>query len=190
MSETLEARDFIVDFLRRELVGPSPGYPVVQIDKQEILRAQDPPRQRYCAGILFPTRSQVVSQNYTGKDEVATQNAESPEPDPIVEDFAASEPPERIEVSPGESPPETDRDVTLANELLPSAMGLSALLEVPERLRVEVQAAIYLNEELRWDTRAVRDPKEPYQKGWWRRPCWSTLGIVSRGITGECHCKT
>ena len=185
MSETLEARDFIVDFLRRELVGPSPGYPAVQIDKQEILRAQDPPRQRYCAGILFPTRSQVVSQNYTGKDEVATQNAESPEPDPIVEDFAASEPPERIEVSPGESPPETDRDVTLANELLPSAMGLSALLEVPERLRVEVQAAIYLNEELRWDTRAVRDPKEPYQKGWWRRPVGRHLELSAEELLGN-----
>ena len=185
MSETLEARNFIVDFLRRELVGPSPGYPVVQIDKQEILRAQDPPRQRYSAGILFPVRSQVVSQNHTGKDEEATQDAESPEPDPIIEDFAAGELPEKIEVSPGESPPETDRDVTLANELLPSAMGLSALLEVPERLRVEVQAAIYLNEELRWDTRVVRDPKEPYQKGWWRRPVDRHLELSAEELLGN-----
>lgn len=41
MSDTLEARDFIVDFLRKELVGPSPGHPAVQIDGEEILRPQD-----------------------------------------------------------------------------------------------------------------------------------------------------
>jgi hypothetical protein len=32
MSETLAARDFVVDFLRKELVGPHPGHPAVQID--------------------------------------------------------------------------------------------------------------------------------------------------------------
>ena len=46
MNEALRARDFIVDFLRREIVGPSPGYPAIQINREEILRAQDPPRQR------------------------------------------------------------------------------------------------------------------------------------------------
>lgn len=54
MNEALRAREFIVDFLRKEIVGPSPGYPAVQTNREEILRAQDPPRQRYGAGILFP----------------------------------------------------------------------------------------------------------------------------------------
>jgi hypothetical protein len=49
-----EVRDYIIDTLRRELVGPSPGYPVVQINREEILRPQDPPRYRYACGILFP----------------------------------------------------------------------------------------------------------------------------------------
>ena len=61
MSETLRARDFIVDFLRRELVGPSPGHPAVQIDGEEILRPQDPPRQRYGAGI--PTARRALLSN-------------------------------------------------------------------------------------------------------------------------------
>ena len=54
MNEALRAREFIVDFLRKEIVGPSSGYPAVQTNREEILRAQDPPRQRYGAGILFP----------------------------------------------------------------------------------------------------------------------------------------
>jgi hypothetical protein len=50
-----EVRDHIIDALRQELIGPSPGYPLVQLNGEEILRQQDPPRYRYSAGILFPT---------------------------------------------------------------------------------------------------------------------------------------
>ena len=185
MSETLDARNFIVDFLHRELIGPSPGYPAVQIDGQEILRAQDPPRQRYGAGVLFPMRSQVLRQDETGVDEDATQDAESLDPDQIVENLEEDGVQEGIEVSPGESPPDTDRDVTLANEFLPSAMGLSALLEVPERLRVEVQAGIYRNEELQWDTRTSRDRRKPYPKGWWRRPVDRLIELSADELLGN-----
>ena len=170
MSETLDARNFIVDFLRKELVGPSPGYPAVQIDGQEILRAQDPPRQRYGAGILFPTRSQVLRQDETGGDEEAPQDAESPESDQIVEGSEVDVPQEGTQISAGDNPPDTDRDVTLANEFLPSAMGLSALVEVPERLQVDVSAGIYRHEELQWDTRVYKDDRKTYPKAWWRRP--------------------
>ena len=185
MSETLDARDFIVDFLRKELVGPSPGYPVVQIDGQEILRAQDPPRQRYGAGILFPMRSQVLRQDETGVDEEASEDAESPDPDQSVEGSEADSPHEGTEVSPGESPPDTDRDVTLANEFLPSAMGLSALVEVPECLRVDVQAGIYQHEELQWDARSGKDDRKSYPKGWWRRPVDRPVELYSNELLGD-----
>ena len=185
MSETLAARDFIVDFLRKELVGPSPGYPVVQLDGEEILRAQDPPRQRYGAGILFPMRSHVLRQDETGAAEDASQDADSPEPDQIVEGTKTDGALEGTEVSAGESPPDTDRDVTLANEFLPSAMGLSALLEVPECLRVDVQAGIYLHEELQWDTRTGKDGGKPYPKGWWRRPVDRSLELSSDELLGD-----
>ena len=156
MSETLKARDFIVDFLRRELIGPSPGHPAVQIDGEEILRPQDPPRQRYGAGILFPMRARVISQDETAEGEDVTGDAESPEQDEIVasQEGAETEP---VETTPGEIPPETDRDVTLANEFLPSAMGLTALVEVPERLLVDVSAGVYEHEELKWETRRDKD---------------------------------
>ena len=179
MSDVLEARNFIVDFLRKELVGPSPGFPAIQLDGQEILRAQDPPRQRYGAGILFPMRSQVLRQDETGVDEEASQDADSPEPDQIVEGSGAERDMEGTEVSLDETPPDTDRDVTLANEFLPSAMGLSALLEVPACLRVDVQAGIYLQKELQSDSRTDKDRGKLYPKGWWRSPVNCSLKLSS-----------
>ena len=110
MSDVLEARNFIVDFLRKELVGPSPGFPAIQLDGQEILRAQDPPRQRYGAGILFPMRSQVLRQDETGVDEEASQDADSPESDQIVEGSGAERDMEGTEVSLDETLPDTDRE--------------------------------------------------------------------------------
>jgi len=184
MNETLTARDFVVDFLRRELVGPSPGHPAIQIDGEEILRPQDPPRQRYGAGILFPMRAQVISQDETAADEDAAGDAESPEPDEIVESPGGAET-EAVEVSPGEIPPDTDRDVTLANEFLPSAMGLTALVEVPERLRVDVLAGIYEHEELEWETRRDKDGREFYPKAWWRRPIDRSIDLTSAELLGD-----
>ena len=185
MSDTLDARNFIVDFLRQELVGPAPGFPAIQLDRQEILRAQDPPRQRYGAGILFPMRSHVLRQDETGIDEEASQDADSPERDQIVEGSESDGALEGAEVSAGENPPDTDRDVTLANEFLPSAMGLSALLEVPESLRVDVRAGIYLQEELQWDTRTGRRGGKSYPKGWWRRPVDRSLELSSDELLGD-----
>ena len=184
MSETLEARDFIVDFLRGELVGPSPGHPVIQIDGEEILRPQDPPRQRYGAGILFPMRAQVSSQDETAAGEDVTGDADSPDPDEIVESQGGTET-AADEISPGEIPPDTDRDVTLANEFLPSAMGLTTLLEVPVRLRVDVSAGIYRHEELEWETRRDKYGREYFPKAWWRRPIDRPVDLTSTELLGD-----
>ena len=184
MSETLKARDFIVNFLRRELVGPSPGHPAVQIDGEEILRPQDPPRQRYGAGILFPMRAQVLSQEATATGEDVTGEAESPEPDDIIESRGGIEP-GVMEVSPGETPPDNDRDVTLANEFLPSAMGLTALVEVPDRLCVDVSAGIYKHEELAWETRRKKNGQEYFPKAWWRRPIKHSVELTSGELLGD-----
>src|SRR5271169_1596498 len=53
-------RSDIVDFLRRELVGPDPGLPAQQLDREEILRPQDPPRLRYSVGVLFPRKAAIA----------------------------------------------------------------------------------------------------------------------------------
>ena len=182
MSEALDVRDFIVDFLRKEIIGPSPGFPAIQLNRQEILRAQDPPRQRYGAGILFPMKSQALRQDETGADEEVSSNADSPEPDRVVEGSKSDESLEGTEVSAGEALPDTDQDLTLANKFLPSAMGLSALLEVPECLRVDVQAGIYLHEELQWDTHTNKNDRKPYPKGWWRYPVDRSLELFSNEL--------
>ena len=184
MSETLEARNFILDFLRKELVGPAPGHPAVQPDGEEILRAQDPPRHRYSAGILFPMRTQLFGQEEIGNDEEASEDADSPEADPIMERSNGNELEKDIEVSPGESPADTDRDVALANEFLPSAMGLSALVEVTSRLRVKVQAGIYLHQKLPRNPLYRRDGKNPYSKVWLRRPVERTIELSPNELLG------
>ncbi len=182
MSDTLGARNFIVDFLRKELVGPSPGHPAVQLDGQEILRAQDPPRKRYGAGILFPIRSQVLRQEETGADEEASEDAESPDPDRIVEGSDVEDAVD-TEISSGDNPPETDRDVTLANEFLPSAMGLSALLDVPERLVIDVSAANYRHEELQSEKQTTKDGRKT-PKAWWRQPIDRSVELSSGDLLG------
>lgn len=184
MSETLKARDFIVDFLRRELIGPSPGHPAVQINGEEILRAQDPPRQRYGAGILFPMRARLVSHDETAEGEDVTGEAESPEQDPIVDTSESTET-DAIENSPGDIPPETDRGVTLANEFLPCAMGLTALVEVPDRLLVDVSVGVYEHEELQWETRKDKDGREYFPKAWWRRPMNRSIDLTSVELLGD-----
>ena len=184
MNESLKARNFIVDFLRKEIVGPSPGHPAVQIDGQEILRAQDSPRHRYSAGILFPMRSQVRSQDETGENESEAWDAASPVQDGIVgvSEGTGFEP---VEIDRGEVPPDTDLDMTLANEFLPSAMGLTALLEVPEQLCVDVSVGIYEQEELRWQVRRKKDGSEFYPKAWWRRPIERSIDLSAKDLLGH-----
>jgi hypothetical protein len=41
-TQATEVRDHVIDALRTELVGPSPGYPMVQLNGEEILRPRDP----------------------------------------------------------------------------------------------------------------------------------------------------
>ena len=184
MTKSLDARNFIVDFLHRELVGPSPGYPVVQLDGEEVLRPQDPPRQRYAAGILFPMRSSVFRQDATAADEGGTPDAESPEPDSIVEGAQRS-----ITATPrnaaGDNPPDTDREVTLANEFLPSAMGISALVEVPDTLQVDVSAGVYLHKELKAEYRGGMHRRKTFPMGWWRRTVDRTLKLPSDKLLGN-----
>lgn len=173
MNETLETRDFILDFLRRELVGPAPLPPDVQPNGEEILRPQDPPRQRYGAGILFPRRSQVPSHEETAADEEDKTDAESPEDSGVLE--SAVDEDSRIG---NDGRPETDQEVNLANQFLPSAMGLSALLEVPDRLQIEVSTAMYRQGDESEGARAGRRP-------WLREAVNRTIEVQSSELLGD-----
>jgi hypothetical protein len=70
-SSPSEVREFVIDWLRKELVWPAPGYPMVQLNREEILRPQDPPRYRYGCGILFP-----LGVRYSGGDPVEPEEVE------------------------------------------------------------------------------------------------------------------
>ncbi len=175
MNETLAARDFILDFLRKELVGPSPLPLNVQPDEEEILRPQDPPRQRYGAGVLFPVRSQVPSQDETAADEGGNAEAESPESAGILENSNDTD-----SYGGSDSTPETDLEVNLANQYLPSAMGLSILVEVPDQLRVDVSAAMYRQEDAQ-QSDDIRSGRKP----WLRQPVNRTIEFQASELLGN-----
>lgn len=136
MNTNSQIRPAIVDFLRRELIGPDPRPEHLNDNGgDEILRPQDPPRMRYSAGILFPRGIHTVEQ-----DNVSTEATD-------VADNGPAEGDEPEDITPGGSSNDTDDsteyEVNRANEFLPSAMGLSALVRMPKSLKVTVQAARY-----------------------------------------------
>lgn len=174
MKENLAARNFILDFLRKELVGPWPVPPNVQPNGEEILRPQDPPRQRYGAGVLFPIRTSVPSHDESADDEDFDSHADSPADDGIVK--SPTQDPNR---SDDEDTPDTDQELNLANQYLPSAMGISALVELPQRLRIGVSVATYSQESLtQSDGEALPD------NSWFRRPFECTIEFDASELAG------
>lgn len=166
MSETLATRDFILDFLRKELVGPFPLPPNVQPDGEEILRPQDPPRQRYSAGVLFPMRSHVPSHDETAGDEEGNTEADSPEPSELQDGFNDTD----SGAGQHNGAADTDHEVNLANQYLPSAMGISALVDVSDQLRVEISVATYRQEDV-----PPSENERTSGKQWLRQPITRTL---------------
>jgi hypothetical protein len=136
-----EVRDHVIDVLRRELVGPSPGFPAVQLNGEEILRPQDPPRYRYSSGILFP--GGVGFATALGAiDEVADIEAtQAVEEDPSVEDV-----PDQPEISSGmaeDKVADTDVEVDPSAMFLPSTMGLSFLVDPVDGITLSASWGTY-----------------------------------------------
>src|SRR5215471_8554616 len=114
-----DVRDHIIDTLRRELVGPAPGYPFVQLNREEVLRPQDPPRYRYSCGILFPRGVTYSGSLDAGEESSGIEEAESitAEDDGEVESMDGADDP------PGEGPTgETETEVDPSSMFLPSTM--------------------------------------------------------------------
>ena len=160
MTDTSDVRSQIVDFLHRELIGPDPRPEHAHLNGgEEILRPQDPPRMRYGAGVLFPRSATVGLQDDIGVEEL--QGAESGPPD--------GDEPEDLtpHATEGDVDQGTEHEVSRANEYLPSAMGLTALVRLPERMKVTVRAGWY---ERRTEAGVGRqDKKQNWQPHHWRR---------------------
>jgi hypothetical protein len=147
-----EVRDHIIDALRTELVGPSPGYPMVQINGEEILRPRDPPRYRYACGILFPNGVTYSGSLDATEEEAAIDSADAvsadnaPGDDPAVEEPAGDD---ASSVEAGSDPaPEVDTEMNAASMFLPSTMGISFLAETAGGLRIDIAWGTYRKEPL------------------------------------------
>lgn len=161
MNEAVRVRAEIVELLRRELIGPDPQPEHTALNNgEEILRPQDPPRLRYSAGVLFPDRAPLAEaeEAHTGETESADSGpAEGDEPVDVSPQGAAAD-----------TDDEAEHEVNRANEFLPSAMGITALLRLPRQLKVTVRAGRYIRKVQDGVGRLDRDGH--WQPHHWRQP--------------------
>lgn len=137
-----EVRQSILDALRSELVGPSPGYPLVQLNGEEVLRPQDPPRYRYACGILFP-RGVTYSGSVGAADDAAgIDAADDITPEEEVVSEAASDEAAATETAVDDTP-EVDGEMDASSMFLPSSMGFSFLADVAGGIRIEASWGTY-----------------------------------------------
>lgn len=150
------ARGGIESALRHELIGPDPLRPEWRDHHHdEILGPQDGPKQRFSAGVLFPQKSIVETED--ADDEETTEDAmpsDAPAEDEVGDNGdsefqdaqafrneAGERPPTDIDELKEHNP--NEHEVNRANEYLPSAMGLTCRIQVPKSLRIVVKAARY-----------------------------------------------
>ena len=142
-----DVRQTVLDALRSELVGPSAGYPLVQLNGEEILRPQDPPRYRYACGILFP-RGVTYSGSLGAPDDAAGIDAAddiTPEEEAVSE--AASDEAAATETAVDDTP-EVDGEMDVTSMFLPSSMGFSFMADVVGGIRIEASWGTYSKREI------------------------------------------
>lgn len=160
MNQVAQVRSDIVAFLRRELIGPDPRPEHINLNEgDEILRPQDPPRLRYSAGVLFPG-GLLVGESETATDAEAEAGDSGPpegdEPEDVTPVGAS-----------GDVDTATEHEVNRANDYLPSAMGLTALVRLPRKLKVVIRAGRY---ERKIESGLGKQDKEGnWQPHHWRR---------------------
>jgi len=134
-------RDQLFDFLKKELIGPDPISPLVQEDGEEIL-VNEPPRLRYGAGILFPQTASIQEVDSTDETEsgILNESAESASETQL----AAIEGEDRSLGGIDDTIDANDEIINLANTFLPSVMGFSCFLTIPENgLSIMINAGRY-----------------------------------------------
>lgn len=141
-------RDNILEYLKRELIGPDPIEPHVQENGEEIV-FPIPPRQRYGAGVLFPRAASYSELDSTADEEEKVINEDVDEENEIEEDPVQTSDDNSVK----NDDDDLEEEIGLANSFLPSAMGFSCFSKIPkEGYRVVVKAAVY-------DTNDYNEPK-------------------------------
>lgn len=166
----------MIDSLRRELVGPSPGFPLVQTNGEEILRPQDPPRYRYSCGILFP-RGVTYSGSLSAAEEAAGIDTAEDVTDEITDENRIAEGEASEEEVAADTAPEIDTEVNTASMFLPSTMGISFLADISGGLRFEASWGTYAKETVRGY--ASQGTSKEETELWFRTPGQATIGLDS-----------
>lgn len=131
-------RDDILEFIRKELIGPDPIKPHVQANGEEIL-LNEPPRLRYGAGVLFPRAAVLEKADSTTIEEERIL-------DRIDEEKKDSDDPVKAEESktPVDVAEDFEEEIGLANSFLPSAIGFSCFSKPPkEGFTVKATLGVY-----------------------------------------------
>jgi len=179
-------RDELVDALHRELVGPAPGLPFMQLNREEVICHPDSPRLRYGAGILFPTRMMVERQEdgNADSDTADGDDIEAVEPPDGEELQATGEPGQKADER-GDAQVETDLEVNRANQFLPSALGLTALLEVPESLTIRISAAQYEPQPMPDSGYTTAEGRHVDHLAWYRIPIDQIIELSAADLLAE-----
>ncbi|MEI6810356.1 MAG: hypothetical protein WCN95_16675 [bacterium] len=158
MTEPIEVRSQILDSLRRELVGPDPRPEHQSFNNgEEILRPQDPPRHRYSSGVLFPGGTRLEQIEVADEEEIGDESG-PPEGDEPEDDTTTG-------CGAGDSDSTTEHEVNRANEFLPSAMGVTALVRCHGYLTITVHAG-------RYEKKAVEGLGKQDKEGKWQPHHW------------------
>jgi Helicase conserved C-terminal domain len=131
-------RNEIINFIKKEIVGPDPIKPHIQENGEEIL-INEPPRLRYGAGVLFPRAISFGKADSTNNDEnrfLEKIEKDSKETDDPVNTAESKTPIDMAE--------DFEEEIGLANSFMPSAMGFSCFTKIPsEGFNIEVLAGVY-----------------------------------------------
>jgi len=118
-------RDDILNFIKKELIGPDPIKPHIQENGEEIL-LNEPPRLRYGAGVLFPRAATFEKADSTTTEEEKVFEK-------LEEEKKENDEPVKAEQSkaPVDMAEDFEEEIGLANSFLPSAMGFSCFSKIP-----------------------------------------------------------
>ncbi len=180
----MSVRDQIIQFVHEELVGPCPGLPMVQLNGEEILPPQDPPRLRYGAGILFPSKILIDEQEDDADAAGVNLTENDGDDDSPSGAEATGEVDENADIR-GDSQSETDHELNRANEFLPSALGVTVLMRVPDITRVEVSAAQYAKETFSGEGYRNREDQWVATPYWFRKPLNQTVEIEASKLLDD-----
>ncbi|MBO4224739.1 helicase-related protein [Bradyrhizobium neotropicale] len=184
-------REFVIDWLRRELVGPSPGYPMVQLNGEEILRPQDPPRYRYGCGILFPHGVRYSGGDPVEHEELAGVSAAT-EVDAVESADVPTDDADAVQQARTDGAAvEQDQEVNPTDQFLPQTMGISFLARIGEGFEVNAKWGAYsknpIPSETLWQSEIRRQKPGKDPEYWFRRQEGKTERLPAAELQNRKH---